>query len=105
MLLLCALASTPVLPWLRAKVVERAGGPSAQGFLENDLPGERHLSVDGICDAQSWLEALPADACPSDRVAVNALGVVADVGALVLIALSVLGVVAGTFNPFIYFRF
>ena len=103
--LICAIASTPVLPWLRAKVVERAGGPSAQGFLENDLPGERHLSVDGICDAQSWLEALPADACPSDRVAVNALGVVADVGALVLIALSVLGVVAGTFNPFIYFRF
>ena len=104
-LLLCALASTPVLPWLRAKVVERAGGPSARRLLEDDLPGERRLSVDGICDTQSWLEALPADARPSGKAAVHVLGIASDVGALVLISLSVLSVVAGTFNPFIYFRF
>lgn len=104
-LLICAVASTPVLPWLRAKVVAWASGRSARGFLEDDLPGEKRLSVDGLCDTRAWFDALPSDARRSGRLAVQALAIAADVGALALLALSILSVVAGTFNPFIYFRF
>ena len=103
--LICAVASTPILPWIRAKVVEWAGGPSARGFLRHDLPGEKRHSVDGLCDGQAWLDSLPEGVAPGKRAAVQALAIGADFGALVLLCLSVLSVVASTFNPFIYFRF
>lgn len=104
-LLICAVASTPVLPWLRAKVVAWESGRSARGFLEDDLPGEKRLSVGGLCDTRAWFDVLPSDARRSGRLAVQTLAIAADVGALALLALSILSVVAGTFNPFIYFRF
>lgn len=74
-LLICAAASAPVLPWIRAKVVAWAAGDTTRGFVKNDFPGEKRLSVEGLCDTQTWLDAMPPDAPKGRRAVVQALAV------------------------------
>lgn len=100
--LVCALASTPIVPWIRAKLVAWAEGRRLSNFLETDLPNMKVLSTERLCVFD--VDALGIQAGPK-RVCLEIVAFLADAALLVLLALSVMSVVSGSFNPFIYFRF
>lgn len=92
---LCAVASTPVVPWLRDRLVFWAGGKPANS---------ERLSTRLLCDYEAGaLECLPADS--SWRTVVQVFLTLTDVALIALLALCVCSIASGSFNPFIYFRF
>lgn len=105
--IICALASTPLLPWIRFKVVNWACSRQGDCFLQNDIANPKHLAVEDLCNTAAWLDEYErnGDRHSKRRVLLLSFCLLVDIGCLVLLALSISSVVAGTFNPFIYFRF
>ena len=99
--LACVVASTPIVPLIRARLIcwARSSDFSFSEFMNKDLPGVKSISTDGLCE----FEPLPS--MGKRRIVVLAVGYCADVALVMLLLLSVLSVVSGSFNPFIYFRF
>lgn len=100
----CALASLPVVPWLRSLLVRWAGvTPSKEGrFLEVDLPAPKNLSTDALCAFEpSRMESTK----PARLRVLSVVAVLCDLALLVLLVVSVVSVCSGSYNPFIYFRF
>lgn len=101
--LACALASTPVVPWVRSLLVRWAHvAPAREGrFCEVDLPAPKNLSTDALCVFEPT--AMQGDAA---RLRVlSCVAVLCDVALLALLVVSVVAVCSGSYNPFIYFRF
>ena len=100
----CALASTPVVPWVRSMLTRWAGvRPAREGrFLEVDLPAPKNLSTDALCvfEPGGMASSRPARLC-----VLSAVAVLCDVALLALLVVSVAAVCSGSYNPFIYFRF
>ena len=99
----CVLASVPVVPYVRARLVAWCEGRSCtvKEFMERDLPAPKQLSTDALL-------AFDPDALDGSAGRKRVLQVVALLCDLALVALlvgSVAAVVSGSFNPFIYFRF
>jgi len=97
----CAIASTPVVPWLKDRLVQWATGKKA---LTKTLYHEKSLSTDGMCDHELILEQV-SDAPVARRRAVSGVLALCDIVLVALLVISICSVVSGTFNPFIYFRF
>ncbi len=97
----CAVAALPVVPWIRAHLTAWAQRDSfdKEAFWSRDLPGAKTLSTETLCS----LDAPKATGGRAAAVAV--VGVAVDVCLLILLLASVISVVSGSFNPFIYFRF
>ena len=100
--LACAIASTPIIPWLRFKLVAWAEGKNATNFLEADLPNTKLLSTESLCTFDVDTMAIPSK---GRRRALAAVAVTVDAALLAMLVLSAMSVVSGSFNPFIYFRF
>ena len=103
----CLLASTPVIPWLRAHLVAWAFSAPMTNFMDTDLPHVKRLSTQGLCDYDYYFEQAGAAGSPSaSRLAVcKAIMALSDVALLGLLVLSCASIISGSFNPFIYFRF
>lgn len=98
----CALASTPIVPWIRAKLVAWAEGRKVEHFLKTDLPSEKRYSTDGLCELRYDDSRIVSK---SRLVVIEAVALLADIALLVLLLVSIESVISGSFNPFIYFRF
>lgn len=100
--LVCTLASMPIVPWVRSRIIAWADSCKVKrgSFLKTDIPREKCLETDGLCEFEA-----PQSASAPRRAAVNACGLLVDVALVAILALSVMSVVSGSFNPFIYFRF
>lgn len=99
--LICALASTPVIPWIRARFTAWAEGREfdKEAFWQSGIPGPKRLESDGLCE-------FDVDATTHSKSAAHQmLGIVVDLALLAMLVASILSVVSGSFNPFIYFRF
>ena len=105
--LVCIVASVPVVPWVRAKLVAWVKSSKVENFLETDLPNPKKLETNTLCDYQSYLEGISFDdpKVLSRAKVFQALLVIVDVVLLVMLVLAICSVVSGSFNPFIYFRF
>lgn len=103
----CIFASTPIVPWIRAKVISWVNGAELSGFLKEDLPGEKFYSTHTLCDYQGYWENVDlARANVSNRIwALRLLFLLADIALLLILFFAVASIVSGSFNPFIYFRF
>ena len=101
--LACALASTPVVPWVRSLLVRWAHvAPAREGrFCEVDLPAPKNLSTEALCVFEP--ASMRGDAARL-RVLL-CVAVLCDVALLALLVVSVVAVCSGSYNPFIYFRF
>lgn len=97
----CIVASTPVVPWARARIVAwcQNEGFDRESFLKHDLPGEKSYSTEGLCEFEA------PQAAGRRKAVFYAMDFAVGVALVVLLLLSVFSVVAGSFNPFIYFRF
>lgn len=100
--LVCAVASTPLVPWIRAKLLAWAQDQRVTDFLETDLPNTKCLSTRELCRFD--VDGVAATK-PSKRRVLSVIAVGADLTLLCLLVLSIMSVVSGSFNPFIYFRF
>ena len=100
--LVCAIASTPIVPWIRAKLVAWAEGRTLTNFLEVDLPNEKHYETDGLCELNCDASKIVAK---SRLLTVEFVALLADLALLLMLLISIGSVASGSFNPFIYFRF
>ena len=124
----CIVASTPIAAYVRALVVawasaapgERPAWPSVRSFMESDLPNAKYSSTAELCDLEAHAQRAAeesAGARESQPHAERAAKGVAhphvlqvatalqDVALLALLIVSIMNVIMGAFNPFIYFRF
>lgn len=92
---LCALASTPVVPWMRSRLVEWAGGNPAK---------DERLDTRLLCDYDTSVLAR-IKVSSLRRKTVQVVLTLADAALVVLLAICVCAIASGSFNPFIYFRF
>ena len=99
--LVCAVASTPIVPYVRSRLVQWGTGEKPSGrFMEVDLPAEKRFSTDGLCSFD-----LSDASDPMKRRVLEGVAFCVDVALLALLILSVASVASGSYNPFIYFRF
>ena len=98
--LVCAVASTPLIPWLKERLIAWAEARPAR-----PVTGEGGTAHPKSHDAYP-LCSLEVDAATPGRARmVQAAGALADLVLLALLVASVASVVSGSFNPFIYFQF
>lgn len=105
--IICIAASTPLIPWVRARLVAWVKGEQLVSFVKTDLPGEKNLTTKALCDYQGyWEEIDAANVVHAKRsIVFQVILALADLALLGILILSVASVVSGSFNPFIYFRF
>ena len=97
---LCAVASTPVVPWAWGRVCAWAEGREAVGVLsEGGAASVRALASDGLCA----MTCFPVG--EARKRVVTVANVVVDAALVALYVLSVASVLTGSYNPFIYFQF
>ncbi len=102
----CALASTPLVPYLRFALFNWVTQEHRGGFLANDIANAKYLEVAELCNPTPWLERAESSGASQKRLIVfRCVYFLADIACLALVLLSVFSVVSGSFNPFIYFRF
>lgn len=103
----CAMASAPLVPWVRFKVMAWATGASdKRGFMRGDLPAVKRLETVGLCDSDALLEKLDEAGAPSGRRIVVRMTIASiDLILLAMLILCICSIATGSFNPFIYFRF
>jgi len=103
--IICAFATTPLMPYIRARLVAWARKVPVKNFMKEDLFAIGHSSTVGLCDFDAYLSECH-DAPSNWRVVVaKAAFAAADLALVVLLCASVAAIAAGSFNPFIYFRF
>jgi alginate O-acetyltransferase complex protein AlgI len=104
---ICILASTPLVPWLRARLVSWAKCVKPTNFMKEDIPNTRHLSTDTLCDTTYQLASIKEASTHSPQRYAVASGVflMCDLLLVVLLVVCIMSVASGSFNPFIYFRF
>lgn len=101
MFLVCAIASLPVVPFLRFQLESWVRGEGyARGFLEKSIANRKVHSTENLCVLD-----IPAEAQPGRAATARIVGAVSDVALVCILVLSVMAIVSGSYNPFIYFRF
>ncbi len=98
--IVCLVACLPVAPWVWGRVKAWAEGVIAPSVTAAGQPcSPKTLEARDLC----VMECSPVD--PARARVVAAVEVAVDIALLVLFALSCASILAGSYNPFIYFQF
>ena len=99
--LICALASTPIIPFLRERLACWLQNKkfNLTQFLECDIPGVKTLNTKHLCTFDLNVNL------KSKQSVYQVISILLDIALLCLLVISIIFVVSGSFNPFIYFRF
>jgi alginate O-acetyltransferase complex protein AlgI len=98
--IICIIASTPLVPWVKERVIARVEGRKARSILgDGGLANPRTIATESLC----VLEAAPAGL--SGKRLFGAFKIALDIALLILLLASIAAIVSGSFNPFIYFQF
>ena len=98
--IVCAIASLPVAPWAWGKI---------RAWAENRKPEK--ITAPGEVVHTKSLEAYPLcemackPATPATARTVAVVEILVDIALIVLMILSIASILAGSYNPFIYFQF
>ena len=95
----CAVASTPIVPWLRGVLFSWAEGNPRKSVIADDIANPRAIQADTLCAH----ECVPIT--PQRAVVVRVVLVCVDIALLALMVASFASVLSGSYNPFIYFQF
>lgn len=99
LLAVCAIASTPVIPWMRANLFSLLTGNQPRAHAEGI--GIKDVNAESLCDYDSLLARLSG----SKQFVANTILLVCDVILIGLFILSMIAVVSGSFSPVIYAAF
>lgn len=106
MIIPCILASTPLVPQLRELLVAWASQRKPINVVQSGLAAQKMQKSTDQCETTLWLAEAEEAHAPHKRMAtLQAVFLLCDAACLIMLGLSVLSVVSGSFNPFIYFRF
>lgn len=95
----CVLASVPLVPFIKYRFTAWVEGKQGNAFMEESIVNPRCYQADSLC-------TFTPEAISSSRHALaQAVALCVDIALIVLFVLSVISVVSGSFNPFIYFQF
>lgn len=97
--IVCVVASTPIAPYIKFRLVAWVEGRKVGRFLEEGIANPRRIQSEGLCD----LVAEPATLARARALAV--VRVLYDLALTTLLFASCAAIVSGSFNPFIYFQF
>ena len=97
--IVCALASVPVAPFLKERLVAWCEGRKPTSVREQGIANPRCVEAATLCA----FECHPADR--SRAIVFQAAGIAYDLVLLALLVASCASVASGSFNPFIYFQF
>lgn len=100
LLLIAAIASTPIVPWLRTNLL-KAGSSGKTLFEHADGIGIKDVDTRMLCGS----DALCAGLSTGRRVAVRFVLLLVDALLLALLVVSILSIVSGSFSPVIYAAF
>lgn len=100
MFVICTIASLPVVPFVRFQLEAWACGEGAGGFLEKSIVNRRVHSTADLCTLN-----IPPGAPRGRTMVVRGVGAAVDFLLVCIFVLSVMSIVSGSYNPFIYFRF
>ena len=99
----CIVASTPLVPWLRARLVAWACDEDPEPVAQ--VPPHDGAPEAPQCDVDRWL-AHVREAAPASRArVVSAVFLAADVALVCLLVLSLAAVMLGAYHPSLYARF
>ncbi|WP_080796976.1 MBOAT family O-acyltransferase [Arabiibacter massiliensis] len=94
----CIVASTPLVPFLRAWLAK--WGRGEKGRPDHvDIVDMKHLSTNTLCTFDI------VNTLPKRQAVLNAISFAIDALLILLLVLSAISIVSGSFNPFIYFKF
>lgn len=94
------LASTPVVPWLRTNLFERSSPENAYVRYAKGI-GIKDVDARLLCDFDTLCARLP----PNRRALGRAILIFVDMILIILLVVSVLSIVSGSFSPVIYAAF
>lgn len=98
-LILCAVASTPICPFVKERFMSWVEARPARRIGEDGIVNPRWYDTKEL----ATFTAVPAS--HSRDVAYQVASVLYDIALLALLLMSCASVVSGSFNPFIYFQF
>ena len=97
--IICALAATPIVPFLKERVIAWAEHRSASKIRVDGIVNPRRLDPPSLC-------SMTCQAADGRRRRVFSIFCIAsDVVILILFIASCASIISGSFNPFIYFQF
>ena len=100
-LVVCVVASTPLVPWVRSRSLSWCAGRPRSS--DDYGVGYKEVGSEPLCDCSGYEETIEPK---GRRIALwRILCVACDLVLLVLMALSIMSIVAGSFSPLIYFGF
>ena len=97
--LICAVASVPICPYVKARFEAWVEGRKLEDFSKTGIVNTRCIKADSLC----MLEATPINR--QRHTAMLVFSIAVDLCLLALLVLSILSIVSGSYNPFIYFQF
>ena len=96
---ICILASTPICPFVKERIVAWTEGREPQSVRENGIANPRRFDTPSL----ATLEASPAT--EPKRKVFAVITVLYDIALIAMLLACCASIVAGSFNPFIYFQF
>lgn len=99
MFIICAIASTPLMPWLKERLMSWAEERAAESVFDVGIAHPRCTQANGLCSF-SFDKVIPPR-----RKLVHTCLIMLDITLLGILLVSMFSIVAGSFNPFIYFQF
>ena len=97
--LICAVASVPICPYVKARFEAWVEGRKLEDFSKTGIVNTRCIKADSLC----MLQATPINR--QRHTAMLVFSIAVDLCLLALLVLSILSIVSGSYNPFIYFQF
>jgi alginate O-acetyltransferase complex protein AlgI len=101
--IICALASTPVIPWLRKRIESFLAGQPIKCYLAehggNSAPLKGNEHPPSVSLDRSVVTATPHQGL------VLLINILIDLSLFLMLFFSVLSIISGSYNPFIYFQF
>ena len=102
--IICIIASTPIIPWLNSTFCSWVQSLKRPDFSKTGLVNVKSLSSEAQCEFIMHLEDTKISSRAKKGVFLG-VSAVADFALLAMLLLSIAQIIAGSFNPFIYFRF
>ena len=99
MFVICAVAATPICPFLKERLAAWAEGREPIKVREAGIASPRRLDTPTLC----VMSCNPAT--PTRGRVFAAMSALIDIALLVLLLTSCASIISGSFNPFIYFQF
>ena len=95
---ICIVASTPIVPYLKHRIVAFLEGRRPEPFSEKGIVNAKAIQADTLCVFEPKVVG-------SRKGFARVITCAGDLALIAILVLAAISIVSGSFNPFIYFQF